>query len=83
MPLKTKHISSPSLPLTAEWAEIKKSEKGNRALWEKERKVRKLRKYLYKLVSSTYKTLNQVKELGFEKGNSANFGREEKLEEKQ
>jgi hypothetical protein len=42
-----------------------------------------LRKYLYKLASSTYKTLKQVKEGGFEKGNSANLGREEKLEEKQ
>jgi hypothetical protein len=42
-----------------------------------------LRKYLYKLASSTYKTLKQVKEGGFEKGNSPNFGREEKLEEKQ
>lgn len=49
----------------------------------KEKTIRKLRKYLYKLASSTYKTLKQVKEGGFEKGNSANFGREERLEEKQ
>jgi hypothetical protein len=42
-----------------------------------------LREYLYKLASSTYKTLNKVKEGEIEKVNSANFGREEKLEEKQ
>ena len=54
---------------------------------EKERKVRKkhkkLRKYLYKLTNSSYKALKQVKEGGFEKGNSPNLGREEKLEDKQ
>ena len=58
-------------------------------MWEreKERKVRKntrnWEKYLYKLACSNYKALKQVKEEGFEKENSANLGREERLEEKQ
>ena len=71
---------------------IRKEWRETRQTWDKERKreklgktqeIEKLRKYLYKLASSTYKSLKQVKEGGFEKGNSSNLGREEKLEEKQ
>ena len=83
--MKTKHISSPLL-LIAKGAEQKGERETKHNMREreksKEKTIRKLRKYIYKLASSTYKTLKQVKEGGFEKGNSANFGREEKLEEK-
>ena len=89
MAIENTYISSPSLLIIVEWAEKKKEwrETGHNVR-ERERekskeKHKKLRKYLYKLASSTYKALKQVKEGGFEKGNSANLGREDKLEEKQ
>ena len=55
--------------------------------WEKARKVRKnTRNWENTFISlqvHPIKALKQVKEGGFEKANSANLGREEKLEEKQ